>query len=120
MTGRPIAIYNCEKKELVGVFSELMYLAKYLYPIDPKRSYSNAYIALMKKTRIYKTALGFPVSVRFANDEQIELLVDQAAFIVDSYPVFEFNKALGFHTTREDFRQAAIVNMKGNKHRKKS
>lgn len=120
MTGKPIAIYNCDKKELVGVFSELMYLAKYLYPTDTRKSYQRVYMSLKMKTRIYKTMLSFPVSVRFASDEQVALLTDQAAVIVNNYPPFEFNKALGFNSTRESWRLDAALNMKCNKNAKKS
>jgi len=119
MTGKPVAIYNCEKKELVGVFSEVIYLAKYLDPLETRKAYQRVYEALKLKNRIYKSKLDFPVVVRYATDEQIELLLDRAAVIVNDYPVFEFNKAIGFHSTKEAWRIEASINMKGNKNAKK-
>jgi len=99
---KPIAIYNSDKKELIGLFAELMLVAKYLRPTDVSKMYSNLSDALYRKGAVRKTIFSFRIAIRFANDNQINLLGDKKVFIMNNYPEFDSNKLEGYHSTRSE------------------
>lgn len=97
---RPIALYNCDKKELIGLFSELIILAKYLRPTDPNKSYSNLFYSLKHNGAIKKTVFDFSVTVRYANEDQRKILGDERCVIMGDYPKVGANILEGYHSSR--------------------
>ena len=82
-----VALYNTEKKHLIGVFKSSKLASKYLF-----RSYKEVHAdrinnALHAKGRVYEGIIfDYPVAVRPANQTQLLLLKDSACFINQEYP----------------------------------
>ena len=85
---KPVALYNCDKQELVGVFMTTQLAGKYLFPIGKTSQRVNRVAEnLRTKRRIIKeTIFDFPVAVRYANDLQVEMMQDKVFFIAPGYP----------------------------------
>ena len=83
---RPISLYNSDKKELVGVFFTQKLALKYIYGYKWASRSCYLWGAIAKKMVIRKNVLlGFPIAVRYANNEQIELLGDLDYIILNVY-----------------------------------
>lgn len=98
---RPIAIYDTQNKQLIGVFSTLMYVVKYLRPESPQQAYSTFMDALLRGGCVRKTIFNFRVALRFANEAQVEQLNGCEVIIAPNYPPITNNKLLGYTSTRE-------------------
>ena len=84
--GYPIAIYNCEKKELVGLFKVKTFAARYLYNGNGGRNVLKIVNALNRRSRIKDTSFDFPIVVRACTQEQKELLSEGDFTILNGYP----------------------------------
>lgn len=98
--GRPIAIYNCDKKELIGLFSNVGLVAKYLNPIDNRSTEACIWAAVLRNGSMRKSKFKFKIAVRFANETQRAELSNQDVIIKKGYPEFNKNSLIGFHENR--------------------
>jgi hypothetical protein len=85
--GRPVALYNADKKELIGVFSSAKVADMYLYVTAKggRGGVVSSYLA--QKKRIKNSIFGFPVAVRYANEAQLIVLSGQDSVVMDGYPM---------------------------------
>lgn len=84
---RPIAAYNADKQELIGIFDCVPTTRKYLYKHDVNlRIKKNILNKLNFKTKLKDTFLGFPIAIRYANESQIEILGGKSYIILNDYP----------------------------------
>lgn len=97
-SGRPIALYNTIKKELVGVFATLQLAGKYCLPVSTNDISSKILDAVRRKRRIDKTKFDFSIAVRYANEGQLKKLGDDEFYINGSYPIPTIYQVRGFHT----------------------
>jgi hypothetical protein len=97
---KPISIYNVNKKELVGIFSNMSVLKKYLKPGSSGNSYSSLHQALRLKGCLRKSRFDFKVAIRFATQEHISELGDCHAVIRSGYPECDSILAKGFTDNR--------------------
>jgi len=84
---RPIALYNTEKKELFAIFRYKNHVARYIF--EKYDCYKSQRIeeSLSRLGCISKgTIFNFKVTLRYANDKQIEMLGDSDYFILYGYP----------------------------------
>ncbi|WP_346236722.1 NUMOD1 domain-containing DNA-binding protein [Niabella insulamsoli] len=66
----PIAVYDIEKKQPIGVFRSCSVAARYLFPLGNKESNAHRITERAnRRTRIAGTTLG-TVAIRFANEKQ--------------------------------------------------
>ena len=89
---RPIALYNCDKRECIGLFSRLVFASKYLYKDSTK---TNVSTSLKSKGRMLNTIFDFPVTARFCNAEQATLLGDEKFLILNGYYEPEYYQMKG-------------------------
>src|SRR5438045_3920139 len=82
----PIALYNSDKKELVGVFATKSLVGKYIYPLmdGEKRAGYIKYYA-KSKTKIRNASLGFNAVLRTASSSQIQELAGCEYKIYNGY-----------------------------------
>jgi hypothetical protein len=90
------ALYNVDKKELFAVVVSNALTGKYIFPIEKLRKDSVVAKCRVNKTVIKKNTLGFRITIRKANTEQIKLLENNNIWIKPGYPQIEFNHLLGF------------------------
>lgn len=85
---RNIALYNAEKKELIGLFSLKCLADKYLYMDRAFKLKSGTRVgkAIMTKGKIFNSRFEFPVAVRYTNEKQDEMLGSEDYLIVNGYP----------------------------------
>lgn len=84
---RPIALYNTDKQELIGIFAKLIYICKYVRRENTQRSYTMLHDSLEHKRVTRKTIFDFGITMRFANTEQIAELGDKKVVIRKGYPI---------------------------------
>lgn len=84
---KAVAIYNAEKKELMGVFARCNYAVKYLFKTYNDQDQRKVYKALERKQKLEGTDFFFPVAIRYANSIQIEMLAGDEFKICGSYPI---------------------------------
>ncbi len=116
----PVAVYNTDVPELIAIFKERRVLAKYAKIINSRIS-----IGIRDKTKFRKTSLQFPITLRNANETQINTLGnDDYILCVDYIPKIPFNMVLGFHSTRESLHNEQVSTIerpnvrRGFKHKK--
>lgn len=95
---RPVAAYNADKQELVGIFRTHKTIARYFLK-DTYKNYSGISTALRKKTRLI-SKLGFKLALRYANAAQLEILGDEEFVILGDYSQPDKSILNGFHETR--------------------
>lgn len=105
----PVTIYNCDKKEAVGIFASITLAVKYLFTEESRREAKLPIVrkAAIDKTRILKSILPFPVAVRYSTYDQVKLLEENDFKIMEGYPepkksMLSFNStavSLGEHQT---------------------
>lgn len=93
----PIAVYNCEKKEVIGLFDNSVLAARYLYN-DTYRSI-RIRTALLYKSRT-KTKYG-RIAVRACNEEQRKVLGSSGFIILNGYPDPISGQMKGFDNLNE-------------------
>lgn len=82
---RPMAIYNADKKELIGIFQHQISVGKFLFPdgsYNRQRMFGE-YVRRKFKSRA--TRFPFPVAFRNASDEQVELLGNAEYLLMEGY-----------------------------------
>lgn len=84
----PIALYNTEKKELIGVFKEFTVLAKYLFPHykdydSIRRKIANS---LTNQKRFKCSIFEFEVTCRYAKKQYTDELGEHDFFVIEGYP----------------------------------
>jgi hypothetical protein len=98
---KPIALYNADKQELIGVFDRPFRAAYFLFGSTVKITKGGHVVdAIHKKYRIGVSVFDFPVSARYANEDQVTLLGGKEYFITDSYIDTIKGKKFGFTDTR--------------------
>ncbi len=86
----PVAAYNADKQELIGVFASTSLVSKYLYPVgvgNKGRSNQKIHSALRTKKRLSDTVLPNDVALRFANEAQKQMMNGEDYVIFKGYPV---------------------------------
>ena len=85
---RNVALYNANKKELIGLFSLKCLAEKYLYMERAFKVKNGNRItkAIMTKGKIMNSRFDFPVAVRYTNEKQDEMLGSEDYLIVNGYP----------------------------------
>ena len=107
---RPIAIYNCEKKELIGLFSKCSLVGRYLFEPNIANRTMKVIDRLRRKSSVKKCSLfTFPVAVRYCNESQAHLLGESDYVILSSYPEPVFSQIKGFDSTRESYYKEFII-----------
>lgn len=107
-----ISIYNAEKQELIGVFDSYLLAAFFIYGKEYK-AYKTM-IAIMhnsvrRKCTIIRNNIGFRCAARKSTKQQIELLTNDARFIILDKTLehrITFNLLMGFTSTRETLYKA--------------
>lgn len=84
---KAIALYNAEKKELMGIFARCSYVVKYLLETPNDTDQRKVYKALERKSKLENTGFIFPVAIRYASKQQIEMLEGKQFKIMGEYPV---------------------------------
>lgn len=85
---RPIAAYNCDKQELIGVFESIPSARRYLYKHDVNLKLKKSLVNKIQfKSKLKDTFLGFPVAIRYANEAQITILNGKEYIILNGYPI---------------------------------
>lgn len=80
-----IAVYNSDRKELVGIFCSGVLCAKYLFKQTSTRFKTKIWNGLRDKNKIKETVFDFNVVLRRANESQISELSDFCYIIRDGY-----------------------------------
>lgn len=113
---RPIVVYDTIKKQPIGIFSTHNLAIRYLYPNqDSGRKASSISHALKDKNKLSKTIFDFKVCIRYANEEQTEILNNNKYKILNNYPEPPENEMLGFHTTK-----GILYTMGNEKHKRRT
>lgn len=95
----PIAVYNCDKKNVIGLFNSFTLAARYLFndPIKARNLNSGLRLKCRVTTPIAK------VAVRACNEEQRKELGDNDFIILNDYPMPVCGQMKGY-TGLENFR----------------
>ena len=90
----PVAIYNADKKELIGIFKERNILRRYLYNafITREKSESRLRGLILKGAKSKLTKFEFNVVARYASVKQIEILQENDFVIFNEYPQPEYHR----------------------------
>lgn len=107
---RPVVLYNCDKKEVIGVFETKVMVSRYLYPLEThNKCHSRVFVALRRKTPMKKTIYPFPVAIRYASIDQSELMNGQPYKVIAGYIKPLEAKMKGFDDTRSSFAKEGYV-----------
>lgn len=82
----PIAIYNCEKKELIGLFKTVTFATRYLFNGAGGKKINSIMYALNSRRKITNSSFNFSIAVRACTQEQKDLLSNHDFIIVNDYP----------------------------------
>jgi hypothetical protein len=71
-----IAVYNADEKKIVAIFSDNKKMAKFIYGNERSLTTvsSNISEALRHNYLIRKNSLGYPVALRYAKSQHVEML----------------------------------------------
>ncbi len=111
----PVAVYNSDKKELVGIFATQVLVGKYLFECGENYKSKKVNGALRYKSKLSNTIFDFKVSLRYANESQVSLLSEMDFVMMDGYPSPSRTTTLGFFDTRVTLSTRQREKMK-NKH----
>lgn len=93
-------MYNPEKQELIGVFSQQAYVRRYLFPLHTdKKKVDKIRYCLLAKKKIENPTFPYAVALRFANPAQREFLGNDLYKIVQGYPLPLECHMIGFVNT---------------------
>lgn len=106
-----IAIYNVDKKELVGIFSSAKLVSAFLFIEKGCNGITKVSSILKNKAVPRKTSLPFKVTLRYANKEQIETIGSSDYLIMDGYEDTLKGKNFGFESTRISLAEFAPKNI---------
>lgn len=84
-----IAAYNADAKEnkLIAIFSSITIAAEYFFEFIPIRlAAGRVRNAVNHNTRLYEHQFGFPIALRYAKPEYVEMLSDNQFLIMAGYP----------------------------------
>lgn len=96
-----IALYNTDKKELIGVFKSLALASRYVFNEVSTWNNSRIWNAHAYKTRLYKnTKFKFPIAVRLANEKQALMLGNKQVIILNNYPAMPSYRIQGMKTCK--------------------
>lgn len=98
MNPRAIAVYNPEKKELVGIFRSGSIAARYLKPLKERGKTATRILHCAdNRYRMHDTIIG-DVAIRYANAQQVEFLKNNTkrglSWINEGYPKFNDEKIM--------------------------
>lgn len=82
----PLAVYDTEKKQLIGIFSSLRNTAKYLHGHNYALKENIMRSALRRKSKFKVSTVSCMVTLRIANKIQLEKLQDNHYVLNDGYP----------------------------------
>jgi hypothetical protein len=99
--GRPVSIYNADKKELMAIFSLQSIAGKYIYEDCVTDKRGKIHNHLMHKSRITKSRFNFNIAVRYSTEEQIKILGVEDHKIFGEYPKMHITKIKGFTSTAQ-------------------
>jgi hypothetical protein len=104
----PIVAYNADKQELIGIFFDGSFVRRYFYQNDPNlKSSKNISSFVMRKGKLKDTLFDFFVALRYANNEQIEMLGDKDYVILNGYPIPSSSTMKCFKDNAESLRKYA-------------
>ena len=95
-----IAAYNCDKKELLGIFANQSVCAKYLQAGKNKIAANMIRDSLRRKSKMHNHRFDFRITIREAKEDQIELLAGKRIHIMEGYPMPTACQASSFESTR--------------------
>ena len=96
----PIAAYNADKQELIGIFFNGGYVRRYFYQHNPTLKLTKDIPSFVtRKVKLKDTSFNFFVALRFANKEQIEMLGSKDYVILNGYPIPISSTMKGFEDT---------------------
>jgi len=98
---RPIAVYNCDKKELIGIFRTVTLTGRYLFPHYFGHKVRTIYYCILHKSNPRDTIFNFRVAVRRISREQEKLIGDADYIIVGNYPQPKQIQMNGFTSVRK-------------------
>jgi hypothetical protein len=91
-----IALYNTNKKELIGVFRTFAVASRYVFSEASNWNSNRIWNAYHLRGKLHKnTIFDFPVAVRIANEKCLELLGNKDIYINDGYPKMSIRKKEG-------------------------
>jgi len=87
----PCALYNADKKELVGLFKSRGYAAKYIFGYRNQTFIQIVVKCVAKKLNLnpIRTKLSYKVALRNLNREQKELLGSKSYHMLNGYGIVE-------------------------------
>lgn len=96
----PVALYNCDKRELVGLFETKALAEKYLL-LENKEKKSKGFVghSIRVKGKI-KGLTEYPVTARYCNGEQRKELGSKEYLIKNGYSNPIYNQMKGYDSTR--------------------
>lgn len=108
--GKPIALYDADKKLCIGIFDTPTTCAKYVFPEQNSHIATKIVCNYLKNKSCRGTKnnrIGVKLAFRLASVEQAKLLIDEAAILLaEGYPIIRFNIAQRFHSTRISLAEA--------------
>lgn len=88
---RPVVLYNCEKKEPMGIFTSHKVLSRYLFGKDTNYYSQKNILRTIHNKRKIKSSKRFPfhMTLRFATEKYIEILGDNPYYTFKDYPTVD-------------------------------
>jgi hypothetical protein len=95
----PIALYDCNQKQLVGIFKSVTLCAKYIYG-DIQNARHHTRIVSSRKTKGRINHNGMAYTVRTANEQQQALIGSEQYVMANNYPEPTAHNMKSFDSTR--------------------
>lgn len=107
---QPVAVYNADKQQLIGIFKSKTLISKYLNPNYPEKS--GRFILDGLKRKIAKPAqedmnLKCKLAFRYASDQQVAMLGTGDFYIAEGYP--QLKKGTGFVDTKASLYKKQVL-----------
>ena len=91
-----VSLYNTDKKELVAIFRDMGIAGRYIFSHKSTYNSSRIWNAYIKNTKLHKnTNFDFPIAVRMAKGQALELLGENEFWISKAYPRMSDQKIRG-------------------------
>lgn len=102
--GKPIALYDADKKICIGVFDSPVTCGKYVFPEKNAAAAAGCVSQSLRGKHVKKASknrLGVRLAFRLANEDQIKFLINDVAILLsEGYPEIPFTIGIKFDSNR--------------------
>lgn len=112
----PVALYNVDKKELIGVFINVRAASKYIHDHDYCIKEKTLRLSMLRKAKFESKKLGCTVTLRIANTKQKEFISKEPYIIFPGYPKLSAGLSIAKEFDSSKLSMAVVMNANSKYH----